>query len=230
MPVAEGDFLRLSYTGRVDDRIFDTTDEETAKEAGTHNPSAVYGPIMIRAGSRHVVLGLDDAIIGREAGESGSVEVPPEQAFGPHDETRMESVSVAKFKEKPHLGMQVEVDDREGTVVNLIGRRAIVDFNHPLAGKTIQYTYTVESVAESMEEKIRGLIHLYTQREMEVREDGATITILLPAAINYDRRWMLWRSRIVQEIFEYFSDVQDIVLQETFHRPEKKEPAASPAP
>jgi FKBP-type peptidyl-prolyl cis-trans isomerase SlyD len=65
---------------------------------------------------------------------------------------------------------------------------------------------------------------------MEVREDGATITILLPAAINYDRRWMLWRSRIVQEIFEYFSDVQDIVLQETFHRPEKKEPAASPAP
>jgi len=230
MPVAEGDFLRLSYTGRVDDRIFDTTDEETAKEAGTHNPSAVYGPIMIRAGSRHVVLGLDDAIIGREAGESGSVEVPPEQAFGPHDETRMESVSVAKFKEKPHLGMQVEVDDREGTVVNLIGRRAIVDFNHPLAGKTIQYTYTVESVAESMEEKIRGLIHLYTQREMEVREDGTTITILLPAAINYDRRWMLWRSRIVQEIFEYFSDVQDIVLQETFHRPEKKEPAASPAP
>ncbi len=230
MPVAEGDFIRLSYTGKVDDRIFDTTDEETAKEAGIHNPSAVYGPVMIRVGSRHVVVGLDDAVIGKDAGEKGSVEVPPEQAFGPHDETRMESVSVAKFQEKPRLGMQVELDNREGTVINLIGRRAIVDFNHPLAGKTVQYTYTIERVAESTDEKIRGLIHLYTQREMEVREEGSTVTLLLPPAINFDRRWLLWRSRVVQEIFEYFPDVQDIVLQETFHRPEKKEPAASPAP
>jgi FKBP-type peptidyl-prolyl cis-trans isomerase SlyD len=230
MPVAEGDFIRLSYTGKVDDRIYDTTDEETAKEAGIHNQSAVYGPVMIRVGSRHVVVGLDDAVIGRDVGESGSVEVPPEQAFGPHDETRMESVSVAKFREKPRLGMQVELDNREGTVVNLIGRRAIVDFNHPLAGKTVQYTYTIERVAETTEEKIQGLIHLYTQREMEVAVAGDTVTLLLPPAINYDRRWLLWRSRVVQEIFEYFPDVQEIMLQETFHRPEKKEPAESPSP
>ena len=223
MTVAEGDFIRLSYTGKADDRTFDTTDEETAKEAGIHNPSAVYGPVMIRVGSRHVVVGLDDAVIGKEAGESGEVEVPPEQAFGPHDDTRMESVSIAKFPEKPRIGIQVELENREGTVVNLIGRRAIVDFNHPLAGKTITYTYKVESIAESTEEKIRGLIHLYTQREMDVAVEGATVTIFLPPAIIYDRRWLLWRSRVVQEIFEYFPDVQDIVLQETFHRPEKKE-------
>jgi FKBP-type peptidyl-prolyl cis-trans isomerase SlyD len=230
MPVAEGDFIRLSYTGKVDDRIYDTTDEETAKEAGIHNQSAVYGPVMIRVGSRHVVVGLDDAVIGRDVGESGSVEVPPELAFGPHDETRMESVSVAKFQEKPRLGMQVDLDNREGTVVNLIGRRAIVDFNHPLAGKTVQYTYTIERVAETTEEKIQGLIHLYTQREMEVAVAGDTVTLSLPPAINYDRRWLLWRSRVVQEIYEYFPDVQEIVLQETFHRPEKKEPAESPSP
>lgn len=223
MAVAEGDFIRLSYTGKVDDRIFDTTDEETAKGAVIHNPSAVYGPVMIRVGSRHVVIGLDDAVIGKEAGDSGEVEVPPEKAFGPHDETKMESVSVGKFPEKPRMGMQVELEGREGTVVNLIGRRAIVDFNHPLAGKTITYTFSVEKVAETTNEKIQGLIHLYTQREMEVKEEGSTITILLPPAINYDRRWVLWRSRVVQEIFEYFTDIQDIVLQETFHRPAKNE-------
>ncbi|MDD1652905.1 MAG: peptidylprolyl isomerase, partial [Methanomicrobiales archaeon] len=65
-------------------------------------------------------------------------------------------------------------------------------------------------------------IHLYTQREMEVKEEGSTITVFLPPAINYDRRWLLWRSRVVQEIFEYFPEVEDIVLQETFHRPEMK--------
>ncbi|MDD1652081.1 MAG: peptidylprolyl isomerase [Methanomicrobiales archaeon] len=223
MTIAEGDFIRLSYTGKVDDRIFDTTDEVTAKEAGIHNPSAAYGPVMIRVGSRHVVIGLDDAVVGKEEGDSGEVEVPAEKAFGPHDDTRMESVSIAKFPEKPRMGMQVELEGREGTVVNLIGRRAIVDFNHPLAGKTITYTYRVEKIAQTAEEKIAGLIHLYTQREMEVKEDGSTITIFLPPAINYDRRWLLWRSRVVQEIFEYFPDVQDIVLQETFHRPEEKE-------
>jgi len=83
MAVAEGDFIRLSYTGKVDDRTFDTTDEEMAKEAGIHNPSAVYGPVMIRVGSRHVVIGLDDAVVGKEAGESGEVEGTPREGLRP---------------------------------------------------------------------------------------------------------------------------------------------------
>ncbi|HUK93104.1 MAG TPA: FKBP-type peptidyl-prolyl cis-trans isomerase, partial [Methanomicrobiales archaeon] len=97
--------MRLSYTGKIGERVFDTTDEAVAKEAGIHNPQAVYGPVLVRVGNRHVVVGLDDALVGKEAGEEGSVEVPPEKAFGVHDDTRVESVPLAKFEEKPRIGM-----------------------------------------------------------------------------------------------------------------------------
>ncbi len=206
--------------------MFDTTDETVAKDAGIHNPQAVYGPILVRVGNRHVVMGLDDALVGKEAGEEGTVEVPPEKAFGVHDDTRMESVSLAKFEEKPRIGTSVDVDNREGTVVNIVGRRAVVDFNHPLAGKTATYTFRVEAVVESQPEQIQGLIQLYTQRSMEVSVEAGVVTINLPPAVMYDRRWLLWRSRVIQEIFEFYPEIGEIVLRETFKRPAKTEGSA----
>lgn len=221
MPVKEGSFVRLSYTGKIGDRVFDTTGEAVAKEAGIHNPQAVYGPILVRVGNRHVVIGLDDALVGKEAGDEGSVEVPPEKGFGIHDDTRVESVSLAKFEEKPQIGTTVEVDNREGTVTNIIGRRAVVDFNHPLAGKTATYSFKVEGIVESQPEQIQGLIQLYTQRSMDVTVEAGVVTILLPPAIMYDRRWLLWRSRVVQEIFEFYPGIEEIVLRESFKRQAK---------
>jgi FKBP-type peptidyl-prolyl cis-trans isomerase SlyD len=223
MPVQEGSFIRLSYTGRIGGRVFDTTDESVAKEEGLHNPQAVYGPVLVRVGNRHVVMGLDDALAGKEAGDEGTVEVPPEKAFGPHDETKVESVSLAQFKEKPQVGQTVQIDDREGVVANIIGRRAVVDFNHPFAGKTVTYSYKIEEVVESMPDQVTGLIQLYTQRTMEVGVEGGVVTIKLPPAVIYDRRWLLWRSRVIQEIFEFYPGVEEIVLLESFRRPAKAE-------
>ena len=222
MPVQEGSFIRLSYTGRMDERVFDTTDESAAKEAGIHNPQAVYGPVLVRVGNRHVVMGLDDALAGKEAGDEGTVEVPPEKAFGPHDETRVESVSLAQFKEKPQVGQTVEIENREGVVVNILGRRAVVDFNHPFAGKTVTYSFRIEEIVESRPDQISGLIQLYTQRSMEVSVEDGVVTIRLPPAIMYDRRWLLWRSRVIQEIFEFYPDVEEIVLLESFRRQAKE--------
>jgi FKBP-type peptidyl-prolyl cis-trans isomerase SlyD len=222
MPIAEGSFVRLSYTGRIGERAFDTTDEAVAKEAGIHNPQAVYGPVLVRVGNRHVVIGLDDALVGKEAGEEGTVEVPPEKAFGARDEARLESVSLAKFDEKPRIGQTVEVENREGTVSNIVGRRVVVDFNHPLAGKTVTYSFRVEEIVESQPEQIRGLIQLYTQRTMEVFVENGVVTIHLPPAIMYDRRWLLWRSRVVQEVFDFYPEIGEIVLLESFKRPAKE--------
>jgi FKBP-type peptidyl-prolyl cis-trans isomerase SlyD len=223
MPVTEGSFVRLSYTGRMGERVFDTTDETVAKEEGIHNPQAVYGPVLVRVGNRHVVMGLDDALVGKETGEEGTVEVPPEKAFGPRDEARVESVSLGEFKEKPAIGQAVEIENREGVVANIIGRRAVVDFNHPFAGKTVTYSFQIEEVVESMPDQIGGLIQLYTQRSMEVSVEGGVVTIRLPPAIGYDRRWLLWRSRVIQEIFEFYPDVGEIVLLESFKRQAKAE-------
>jgi len=222
MPVAEGSFVRMSYTGKIEGRVFDTTDEAVAKEAGIHNPEAVYGPMLVRVGKGHVVTGLDEALVGKEVGEEGTVEVPPEKAFGPRDESRIESVSLARFKEKPSVGQTVEIENREGRVANILGRRVVVDFNHPFAGKSVTYWFRIEEMVESQPEQIRGLIQLYTQRSMEVTVADGVVTIHLPPAIMYDRRWLLWRSRVVQEIFEFYPEIGEIVLRESFKRPEAK--------
>jgi FKBP-type peptidyl-prolyl cis-trans isomerase SlyD len=223
MAVQEGSFVRLSYTGRIGGKVFDTTDETVAREEGIHNPQAVYGPVLVRVGNRHVVMGLDDALVGREIGDEGTVDVPPEKAFGPHDETKVESVSLAQFKEKPQVGQTVEIDNREGVVVNILGRRVVVDFNHPFAGKTVTYSFKIEEAVESRPDQVSGLIQLYTQRSMEVSVEDGMVTIRLPPAIMYDRRWLLWRSRVIQEIFEFYPDVEEIVLLESFKRQAKEE-------
>jgi FKBP-type peptidyl-prolyl cis-trans isomerase SlyD len=98
-----------------------------------------------------------------------------------------------------------------------------VDFNHPLAGKTATYSFRVEGIVESQPEQIQGLIQLYTQRSMEVTVEAGVVTIHLPPAIMYDRRWLLWRSRVVQEIFEFYPEIGEIVLLESFKRQAKAE-------
>jgi FKBP-type peptidyl-prolyl cis-trans isomerase SlyD len=58
---------------------------------------------------------------------------------------------------------------------------------------------------------------------MEVTLDSGKATVTLPPGINYDRRWLLWRGRIIHEGFETVADISDITLVETYKRPEKKE-------
>ena len=224
MAIQNGDFIRLNYTGKSNSMVFDTTDEETSREAGIHSPQATYGPVTVRVGAHHVILGLDEELVGKEVGDEGEAVIPPEKAFGAHDPSKVESFSKGSFKEKPKKGMTLKVPDRgEGTVVDVIGNRVLIDFNHPLAGKTLSYTYRIEEKVDGVIDQVQGLIRLYAGREMETRFEDGVLTIVLPPGINYDRRWVLWRSRVIHEGFEFIPDIREITLVETFTRPEKGE-------
>ena len=224
MPIQEGDFITLSYTGSIAGTIFDTTDEEVAKDAGIHNPEALYGPVTIRVGSHHVIMGLDEALAGKEVGFEGEVDVSPDKAFGPHDPQKVEAFNKNAFKDKPRLGMHLKVDEKgEGVVVDVIGNRVLIDFNHPFAGKEIHYEYTIESEVTAIEEKVNGLIRLYAGRDMEIAFADGVLTITLPPGINYDRRWVLWRSRVIGESLEHIPEINEITLVETFKRKAESE-------
>ncbi len=224
MAIHEGDFIKLSYTGSVNGNVFDTTFEEEAKTAGIHSPNAIYGPVTICVGQKHVILGLDETLVGKDAGTEGDVTVTPEKAFGERDPKRIQSYPKNKFTQKPVRGMPVKMDELgEGTVVDVIGNRVIVDFNAPLAGQTLVYHYKIEEVVKDPLAQLKGLIRLYAGREMEATLEGGKATVILPAGINYDRRWMLWRGRIIHEGFEQITGITDIVLVETYTKPEKKE-------
>lgn len=233
MTIQEGDIVRLNYTGRVEGEIFDTTVAADAEEAGIKSEKN-YAPIVVRVGSNHVIPGLDEALVGKEIGQQYEVEVPAEKGFGPHDMKLVESVNTNQFREKPKFGMRIQSGDREGVVINVVGKRAVVDFNHPLAGKELSYTFTIEGMVETVEEKAKGFIKLFSGRDMDLTfADDGTLTLQLPAGINYDRRWVMARGIVVHQIFEFIPEVQDIVFVETFKRPEKpaevEEPAAAEA-
>ncbi|MHB8164881.1 MAG: FKBP-type peptidyl-prolyl cis-trans isomerase [Methanoregula sp.] len=224
MAIKEGDFIKLSYTGKVNGNVFDTTFEEEAKTAGIHSPNAIYGPVTICVGQKHVILGLDETLVGKKAGAEGDVTVAPEKAFGERDMKRVQSFPKNKFTQKPVRGMPVKMDELgEGTVVDVIGSRVLVDFNAPLAGQTLEYHYKIEEVVTEPLEELKGLIRLYAGREMEATLEDGKATVILPAGINYDRRWMLWRGRIIHEGFEQIQGISEIVLVESYKKPEKKE-------
>jgi FKBP-type peptidyl-prolyl cis-trans isomerase SlyD len=222
--IKEGDFIRINYTGSVGEKVFDTTDEAEAKTAGIHSENAIYGPVTICVGQKHVIIGLDEELVGKKAGAEGTVTVQPDKAFGERDPKKIQSYPKNKFDKKPVRGMPVKIDEQgEGTVVDVIGSRVIVDFNPPLAGQTLTYHYNIDDKVNDPLDQLKGLVRLYAGRDLEIALDDGKATVTLPPGISYDRRWLLWRGRIIHEGFELITGIAEIVLVETYKKPEKKE-------
>lgn len=213
MAIQKGDFIKLNYTGKFEDgRIFDTTDEELAKKEEIFNPRGLYGGDVVIVGAGHTIEGLDEDLEGKEAGYSGAISIPPEKAFGPSNPKLIETVSITKLQDRNvYPGMPVEIDGRRGVVSRVIGRRVTVDFNSPLAGKTVTYEYTIEKLLEGEEEKVQGLLALYTgMRDMEVEIADGVAKIYIPTNLTFNQRWLMAKNRVASELFKYggFKEVQ----------------------
>lgn len=206
MAIQKGDFIKLNYTGKFEDgRVFDTTDEELAKKEEIFTPRGLYGGDVVIVGAGHTIEGLDEDLEGKEVGYTGSIDIPPEKAFGPSDPKLIETLSITKFEDRNvYPGMSVEIEGRRGVVTRVIGRRATVDFNSPLAGQTVTYEYTIEAVLEGGVEKIQGLLALYTGlRDMEVEVEGEIAKISIPTGLTFNQRWLMAKNRVATELFEY---------------------------
>ncbi len=216
MAIQKGDFIKLSYTGRFEDgRVFDTTDEELAKTEEIFNPRGLYGGDVVIVGAGHTIDGLDEDLEGKEVGYTGTVVIAPEKAFGPSNPKLVETVSITKLQDRNvHPGLPVEIDGKRGVVSRVIGRRVTVDFNSPLAGKTVNYEYTIEKLLETETEKIQGLLALYTGiREIEIETADGVAKIYIPTGLTFNQRWLMAKNRVATELFKY-ADFKEIQLIE----------------
>ena len=218
MSIEKGDFIRVSYTGKTDEgRVFDTTDEDVAKANNIYNEKGRYGGDVIIVGAKHTVEGLDEVLAGKEVGDTGSVTVPPEKAFGIRNPELIESIPVTKFKERPQLGMAVEVDGRPGFVIKVIGRMTQVDFNRFLAGQTITYDYEIKEKIDDNEGKIKGLIGLYLGRELPVKINDSSAIIETEPELTYNQRWLMSKRQIAIEILKN-TDIREIAYIEKYNQ------------
>lgn len=198
--VQKKDFVEIEYTGVIKENevVFDTTDENKAKEADIHDPRTVYGPVVIVVGENHVLQGLDDELAGKETGQEYEVNIPAEKAFGKKDASMLKLIPMKAFRNqqvRPVPGLQVNFDGVPGTVKTVTGGRVIVDFNHPLSGKEVVYKVKINRKVEDVNEKLSSLLELMLnidKKDMQISIDEnnkAKVTINKPAgAINEEAK------------------------------------------
>lgn len=124
-------------------------------------------PVAYLHGHDNVLAGLEAALLGKQAGDTVSVTLAPEQAYGLRDPRQQQRMSVKhlKFNGK-HLRagdtawVETEEGPRQVTVVKVGKFMAEVDTNHPLAGKTLTFDIEVVSVRDATDdEKAHGHAH-----------------------------------------------------------------------
>jgi FKBP-type peptidyl-prolyl cis-trans isomerase SlyD len=231
MVVQKGDFIKLSYTGKLENgTVFDTTDANVAKEFGIYNEQASYGPETVVVGKGFVVSGLDEDLVGKNVGDKGSVTVPPEKGFGLRRIDQIETIPLKKFKEPIRPGVRVNVGGRTGTVESIAGGRARVNFNSPLAGETLNYEYAIESRIEDRDEKVAAILRMFTGKDLEHKIEDGKVIVEVPKDFSYNQCWILAKGAIAPQLQE-LDNIDEVVFQETHKKEAKVEaPAAAEAP
>jgi FKBP-type peptidyl-prolyl cis-trans isomerase 2 len=204
MAVKNGDFIKIDYTQIVDGQIIATTDKELATSKGIFDEEIQYGPHLIVVGAGQLVAGMEEDLLDKEIGYSGKIEIPPEKAFGTHDPKKVEIIPLNKFKEeKPIPGMRVGVENKVGVVTRIIGRKVSVDFNHPLADKTVVYEYKILENVEDQDEKLKSLIKTFARLDLESKIEGDVATITVPWELGYYKEWLMIRRGLADMIIQH---------------------------
>ena len=122
-------------------------------------------PLAYIQGIGNIIPGLEQALEGKEQGESMSVRIAPEDAYGDRDETLLQAVPRKMFDvEEIEVGMQFQTQSEDAaqvvTVVSVTEEDVTVDANHPLAGVPLNFDVTVVEVREASDEELdHGHVH-----------------------------------------------------------------------
>ncbi len=209
----EGDVVEIDYTGRIkgSGELFDTTKLDVAKEEDAVNERAKYEPIKVIVGAGMVTEGLDDALKEMKVGGIKDVEVPPEKGFGERKGDLIKTFSEKKFKDQdmtPYPGMRVTIDQQVGRISSVNSGRVRVDMNHPLAGRTLDYSVEIKDKIEGIEDKVKAVSGYYLGEEPEIEIEEGKANIKVPQEA---------RESILDEIKEKvtgFLEIEEINFEE----------------
>ena len=136
-----GDTVKVHYTGKLDNgTVFDT--------------SADRDPLEFKIGESRLIPDFEQAVVGMNPGDSKTVQIPSDNAYGPH---RDEMVIVMDRKDmpenlEPRVDQQLQVRHDNGqefvvTVTEVTDENIKLDANHPLAGKDLTFEIQLMEIA-----------------------------------------------------------------------------------
>jgi peptidylprolyl isomerase len=238
MTLQKGDFIIVDYTAKVKEtnEVFDTTDEETAKKEHLHKEGEIYEPKLIVVGESWMLKAVDDNFLTMGPNKPSTVEVPPDKAFGPRDPEKLKRVSLkallAKDIHNPTIGMRVDYGGKMATIRSIGAGRVLLDFNPPLAGRTLVYDVTVQKKLVAREEKALALIHrripLAEAAKFKIAFDDKTLTVEMPEEAFYIEGVQVAKRGIALDIEKFFPDNTCVRFIEDFKAAPK--PVDAPKP
>ncbi|MEL7185549.1 MAG: peptidylprolyl isomerase [Pseudomonadota bacterium] len=138
-----GDTVKIHYTGTLDD-------------GAEFDSSAGRDPLEFQLGSGQVIPGFDKAVDGMAVGESKSVRIEAEDAYGERHDQLIGEVPKTALPEEltPEVGMALQSQSEDGqvmhvTVVDVTDENITVDGNHPLAGQALSFEIELVEIADS---------------------------------------------------------------------------------
>jgi len=151
--VGDNDVVSLEYTLTVEGKVVDSSEG--------------HGPIEYIQGQGHIIPGLEKAVAGMSVGESKEVAVSPAEGYGEEDPNAFVEVPKSEFPPNipVEVGTPLQLRDAQGQVFDAYIAEvkedsAILNFNHPLAGKTLNFNIKVVGIrAATSEEIAHGHVH-----------------------------------------------------------------------
>ncbi len=131
------------------------------EDGTTLDSSEGKAPLVYLHGTKNIIPGLENALTGKRTGDKIQVTIQPEDAYGPLDKSLIKILPHTAFDglENVQPGMQFEAKGEDGqtqliTVQALEAQGVLIDGNHPMAGKVLNFDIFVEEVREASEEEL----------------------------------------------------------------------------
>ncbi|PZN80986.1 MAG: peptidylprolyl isomerase [Candidatus Methylumidiphilus alinenensis] len=138
----------------------------TSEEGEVIDSSEGHGPLAYIHGHGNIIPGLENALLGKMAGDKIKVTIPPEEAYGPRDENLIQTVPIDAFHGVDEIlpGMQFHTETPNGvelvTVIDVQDGYVSLDGNHPMSGLTLNFDVEVTDVRDATEEELdHGHVH-----------------------------------------------------------------------
>ena len=194
------------YNNETGDLI-ETTREAVAKEHDAHQESRTYEPMVCIVGGGQLIPGFEAALAEAKKGKETEVVIAPADAYGVKDTEQIETISIDKLiravqdPNSLYLGAPVTINGRQGQLSYLAAGRARIDYNHPMAGKSLKYSFNIVDVIEGKEDKVTALLQANTGHSgFEVSFSGDDLSIVLPQTMLFDTNAAMLKFRLVTTI------------------------------
>jgi FKBP-type peptidyl-prolyl cis-trans isomerase 2 len=227
--VKEGSLIYVDYVARLkeDGSIFDLTLEDVAKEEGLYSEKDRYEPILVAVGSNWLLEAIEEGLVGMKIDESKTINVPPERGAGVRDPSLVKKIAKMRLEKQGvriQKGERVTVGREQGVITQVLGRTALLDFNPPLAGKTLVFEVTVKGIVKEPNEKIMAVLKRrlpgVPSDRYSVKVKGKTITIEFPKESRYIQDFQYAEIGVAMDALKVINTADKVKMIVTYDRPE----------